>query len=61
MSPPPPESTEYGEGEFFPKNAFHGGTNFVGEIYSGFVLHVGTNDQNIPRGKEFYKMHFPVI
>ena len=32
----------------FPKNAFHGGTNVIGKIYSGIVLHVGTTDQNIP-------------
>ena len=48
-------------GNFFPKNAFHGGTSFVGKIYSGIFLHMGTNDQNILTGKEFHKMHLPVI
>ena len=32
-------------GDFFPKSAFHWGTNFVGKIYRDIVLHRGTNDQ----------------
>ena len=52
---------KYGEGDFFPKNAFNGETKFVEEIYIGIVLHGGTNDPIIPRGKELHKMHFPVI
>ena len=45
-----PSPLKYGEGGFFPKNAFDGGTNFVGKIYRGIVLDGGTIDQNIPRG-----------
>ena len=47
--------------DFFPKDAFHGGTNFVKKIYSGIVVHMGNDDQNILRGKEFQKMHFPIM
>ena len=51
-----------GGGTFFLKNSFHGATNFMGKIYSGVVLHLGTNDQNIPRmGGEVHKIHFPVM
>ena len=35
-------------------------TNFVGNIYGGIVLHGGGTNDHIPKGKEFYKMHFPV-
>ena len=49
------------EGDFSPKNAFHGGTNFVGKIYRGIVLFGRTNDQIIPRGKQFHRMYFPVV
>ena len=48
------------EGTFLQK-FFLWGTHFVGKIYRGIVLHGRTNDQIIPRGKEFHKMHFPVI
>ena len=37
------------------------GKIYRGKIYSGIVLHVETNDQSIPRGEEFHKMHFTVI
>ena len=45
---------KYGEGQFFPTNAFHGGRgrNFVRTIYRGIVLDGGANDQNIPRRME---------
>ena len=46
-----------GKGDFFPKNYFHWGTNFVGKIYREIVLHGGL----MIGGKEFLKMHFPVI
>ena len=48
------------EGTFLQK-FFLWGTHFVGKIYRGIVLHGRTNDQIIPRGKEFHKMYFPVI
>ena len=44
-----------------PKVCFSWGTNFMGKIYREVVLHAGTNDHIIPRGKEFHKIHFPVI
>ena len=44
-----------------PKVCFSWGTNFVGKIYRGIVLHGGTNHHIIPREKKFHKMHFPVI
>ena len=53
--------------DIFPKNAFQeggvggGGTNFAGKIYMEIVQHGATNDQIIPRGKEFHKIHFPVM
>ena len=34
-----------GRGDFFPKNAFHWGTNFVGKINREITLHGETNDQ----------------
>ena len=34
-----------GRGDFFPKNAFHWGKNFVGKIFREITLHGGTNDQ----------------
>ena len=37
------------------------GEKFCVESFSEIVLHGGTNDRIIPRGKEFHKMHFPVI
>ena len=58
VSPPP---LKYGERDFFLKNAFHGRTNFVGKAYKGIVLHGGTNDLIMPRGKEFHKIHYPVL
>ena len=45
----------------FPKKSFSWGTHFVGKLCKGIALYGGTNDQIIPRGKEFHKMHFPVI
>ena len=44
-----------------PKVCFSWGTNFARKIYRRIVLHGVNNDHIIPRGKEFYKMHFPVI
>ena len=46
--------------DFFPKNAFHGGTNFVGKIYRDIVLHEATNDQIISNqeGGSFTKCIF---
>ena len=61
VSPPPPKVWGNGRRNFFPQNAFYWGTYFVGKIYSGIFLHVGTNDQNIPREKKFHKMYFPVM
>ena len=61
VSPPPPKVWGKGRRNFFPQNAFYWGTYFVGKIYSGIFLHVGTNNQNIPREKKFHKMYFPVI
>ena len=52
---------QYGKDDVFPENYFHGGTYFVGKIYRAIVLHEGTNNQIMPKGKEFHKMHFPVI
>ena len=49
---------KYGEGELFPKNTFHGETNFVGNIYRWIVLHGRTNYQNIPMGRSFTKCIF---
>ena len=57
---PPPPLPKYGEGRLTTKNAFHGKNSAV-KIYRKIVLHEGTNDQIIPRGKEFHKMHFSVI
>ena len=34
--------------QFFSKKAFHERTNIFGQIYVGFVLHGGTNDQIMP-------------
>ena len=45
---------------FFQKNVFDWGTNFVGKICRGIVLHGETNDQIIRLG-EFYKIHFPIF
>ena len=45
-------------GEFFQKKYFYVGTNFVGKIYRGIVLHGGLMIRR--REKEFYKMYFPV-
>ena len=42
------------------KVCFSRGANFVEKIYRRIFLHGGTNN-HIPRGKEFYKKHFPVI
>ena len=50
-----------GREDFFSKNVFHEKTNFVVQVYGGIVLLGGTNDQIIRRGKEFHKMHVPVI
>ena len=49
--------------DIFPKNAFQGGggANFAGRIYMEIVQHGATNDQIILRGKEFHKIHFPVM
>ena len=58
-----PSPLKYGRGDYFPKMLFMwgGGANFVGEIYRVIVLHEETSDQKLLRGKEFHKMHFPVI
>ena len=56
-----PSPLMYEEGELFSKKNFFMGTKFVGKIYSGIALHVGTNDQNIPAAEEFFKIYFPVI
>ena len=61
MSPPSHEVWGKGRENFFLKNSFHGAINFMGKIYSGIVLHFGTNDHNIPRGEKVHKMHFPVM
>ena len=45
-------------GGLFSKNAFHGGTNFVGKSYREIVLVGGTNDQIISRGKSFKNCMF---
>ena len=45
-------------GEPFSKNAFPGGTNFVGKSYREIVLVEGTNDQIISRGRSFKKCMF---
>ena len=50
-----------GKRDFFPKNAFHGETNFVKKIYSRIIVHVGTDDPNILREKEFHKTHFSIM
>ena len=47
------------EGGTFSKKSFSWGGE--GGIYWEIDLHWGTNDQNMPRGKEFHQMHFPVI
>ena len=51
----------YGEGELFSKKYFSRETKFEGKIYKGIVLHGGTNEKVISRGKELRKMHFQVI
>ena len=65
-----PSLLKYGGGEggggergvtFFQENVFRGGTNFEENIYREIVLHERTNDGNIPRGKQFHKIHFSVI
>ena len=48
-------------GGTFSKKCFSWGTNFGVKTYREIVLHEGTNDQMIPRGKEFHKMLFPFI
>ena len=40
---------------------FFKGDKFCVRIYRRIVLRGGTNDQIIPKEKEFHKMHFPVI
>ena len=49
------------EWNFFQKNDFHVEKNFVGKMYREIVLHGGTNDQIVLRGKEFHKIYFLVI
>ena len=46
--------------DFFTKNGFHGGTNFVRKIYRDIVLHEATNDQIISYqgGRSFTKCIF---
>ena len=64
VSPPPKKYDEWlgeGGGALFYKKCFSRGTNFVGKIYRRIVLRGGTNDQIIPREKEFHKMRFPLI
>ena len=46
-----------GRENLFPKNAFHWGTNFVGKFIERLFYMGGL----IIRGKEFHKMHFPII
>ena len=48
-----------GEGDFFKKNPFYVGTNIMGKIYRGIVLHRGLMIKL--RGKEFHKIYFPLI
>ena len=48
-----------GEGDFFKKNPFYVGTNIMGKIYRGIVLHGGLMIKL--RGKEFHKIYFPLI
>ena len=48
-----------GRENFFQKNPFYKGTNFVEKIYRGIVLHGGLTIRL--RGKEFYKMFFPTV
>ena len=48
VSPPTPLLKT---GRLFSKKYFSWGTNFVGEIYKGIVLHGEINDQIIPRGR----------
>ena len=40
-------------GNSFPKNAFHGETNFFGQIYGEVILNGRTNDQIMPRWRSF--------
>ena len=41
-------------GVFFPKKAFHGGTNFFGQIYGEVILNGKINDRIISRwGRSF--------
>ena len=48
-----------GEEDFLKKNPFYVETNIMGKIYRGIVLHGGLMIKL--RGKEFHKMHFPLI
>ena len=48
VSPPTPLLKR---GRHFSKKYFSWGTDFVGKIYKGVVLHGETNDQIIPRGR----------
>ena len=59
VSLPPKKYDEWG-GTFLQK-CFSSGTNFVEKIYRRIVLREGTNDQIIPREKQFHKMRFPKI
>ena len=56
-----PSPTKECGGGVFSKKCFSWGKIFVGKMYRGIVLHRGTNDQIVPTGKEFHKMHFRVI
>ena len=48
-------------GNFFQKMLFMGAQILWKKIFGEVVLRGSTNDQIIPREKEFYKMHFRVI
>ena len=54
-------SLKYSEGRHFSKKCFSLGRGVGLKLWKDCFLHVETNGQIIPRGKEFYKMHFPVI
>ena len=53
-----PPSLKYREGDFFPKNDFHGGTNFAGKIYRGMALHGGLMIRSYQEGRSFTKCIF---
>lgn len=46
---------KYGEGDFFPKNAFHGGTHFWVANLPRIVLHGGLMIR-YAKGEDFHKM-----